>query len=378
MPARKRYKTKYPGVFYINGTSLNGKSERIYYIRYRRNGKLVEEKSGRQFQDDMTAARAAQVRTKRIEGSQLSNKEARKAERAKREAEANRWTIGRLAGEYFKGRSEGKSRNVDKNRYENYLKPDFGNKEPQDILPLDVDRIRINLLKKLSPQTVKHILNLLTWIINFGTKKNLCSPLPFHIQKPTVNNKVTEDLTDQQLRRLLEAIEADSNIQIKNLMKMALFTGMRAGELFNLKWEDIDFDRFFIRINDPKSGIDQHIPLNKDARQVLESHPREDSAYVFPGQGGNKRTTARVGVNRIKARARLPKNFRPLHGLRHVYASTLASSGKVGMYTLQRLLTHKDPRMTQRYAHLRDEALKDASNLAGVLIANAANGSKSN
>ena len=46
----------------------------------------------------------------------------------------------------------------------------------------------------------------------------------------------------------------------------------------------------------------------------------------------------------------------------------LASSGKVDLYTLQKLLTHKDPRMTQRYAHLRDEALKKAANLAGDII----------
>jgi integrase len=46
----------------------------------------------------------------------------------------------------------------------------------------------------------------------------------------------------------------------------------------------------------------------------------------------------------------------------------LASSGKVDMYTLQKLLTHKSPQMTQRYAHLRDEALKRASDTAGNLF----------
>ena len=65
--------------------------------------------------------------------------------------------------------------------------------------------------------------------------------------------------------------------------------------------------------------------------------------------------------------------IRPLHGLRHVFASTLASSGKVDMYTLQKLLTHKSPIMTQRYAHLRDDALKRASELAGRLIQGAPN-----
>lgn len=52
----------------------------------------------------------------------------------------------------------------------------------------------------------------------------------------------------------------------------------------------------------------------------------------------------------------------------------LASSGQVDMYTLQKLLTHKSPLMTQRYAHLRDEALKRASDLAGDLIKEAITG----
>ena len=52
----------------------------------------------------------------------------------------------------------------------------------------------------------------------------------------------------------------------------------------------------------------------------------------------------------------------------------LASSGKVDMYTLQKLLTHKSPLMTQRYAHLRDDALKRASDLAGELIGKIVNG----
>jgi len=235
-------------------------------------------------------------------------------------------------------------------------------------LPLDVDRLRIKLLKKRAPQTVKHILNLLTWIINFGVKKNLCEGISFHIQKPTVSNLQTEDLSEDQLKKLLEAIEKDSNTQIKNLMKMVLFTGVRRGELFKLKWKHIDFDRGFISLIDPKGGPEQKIPLNDEARELLSSHPKTGSPYVFPGRNGKQRVSAQAGVNKIKKAACLPKDFRPLHGLRHAYASMLASSGKVDMYVLQRLLTHKSPLMTQRYAHLRDFALKKASSLAGSII----------
>ncbi len=147
-------------------------------------------------------------------------------------------------------------------------------------------------------------------------------------------------------------------------MRMVLFTGMRRGELFNLKWGDIDFEGGFIHIKNPKGGIDQKIPLNNAAKQLLIHHPRSDSQYVFPGRNGNKRIDINHQVNRIIKRAGLPENFRPLHGLRHIYASMLASTGKVDMYTLQKLLTNKHPSMTQRYAHLQDDALRRASNIA--------------
>jgi len=369
MPTLKRYKTKYPEVFYILGKSkATGKPERIYYIRYRKNGRRIEEKAGRQYQDDMTAARASRIRSDKIEGRRPSNKEKREAEKAAKEAKEAVWTVNRLFKEYMKGRPNNKARGVDKGRYENYLKVPFGAKEPKDILPLDVDRLRIKLLKKRAPQTVKHILNLLTWIINFGVKKNLCEGISFHIQKPTVSNLQTEDLSEDQLKKLLEAIEKDSNTQIKNLMKMVLFTGVRRGELFKLKWKHIDFDRGFISLIDPKGGPEQKIPLNDEARELLSSHPKTGSPYVFPGRNGKQRVSAQAGVNKIKKAACLPKDFRPLHGLRHAYASMLASSGKVDMYVLQRLLTHKSPLMTQRYAHLRDFALKKASSLAGSII----------
>ncbi len=46
----------------------------------------------------------------------------------------------------------------------------------------------------------------------------------------------------------------------------------------------------------------------------------------------------------------------------------LALSGNVDMYHLQKLLTHKDPKMTQRYTYLRDEVLKKASNIIGDIV----------
>jgi integrase len=373
----KRNKTTYPGVFYREVDRLGGPGkERVYYIVFKKDGKVHEEKVGRQFADDMTPARASIIRGERIEGKRLSRKEIRAQRETAKKAEAARWNINRLWQEYRDRRPGLKGLVTDENRYQNHIKPLAGEREPDSLTPFDVDRLRIKLLKTHKPGTVKNVLELLRRLLNFAAKKHLCPTPSFIIEMPKVNNLKTEDLTPEQLTALLETIEQDPNIQASNFMKMALFTGMRRGELFRLQWQDVDFERGFIHIRTPKGGQDQKIPLNQTARELLETHPRTGSPYVFPGRGGNQRTDINKQVTRIKEAAGLPKNFRALHGLRHVYASMLASSGQVDLYTLQKLLTHKSAAMTQRYAHLRDETLRRASDLVGDLIGKAVNGNQ--
>jgi integrase len=372
----KRIKTNYTGVFYREARRIGGRGkERVYYIVFKRNGKIYEEKVGRQYADAMTPAQAAHMRSGRIEGKRLSLKELREARERRRRAEANKWTMDRLWDYYRRQRGDYASLRTDKSNYK-HLKRKFGDNEPKEIIQRDVDWLRLSLSRRKKPQTVKHVLQLLNRIINFGVNKGLCQGLNFKIEMPKVHNLKTEDLTRGQLKRLFEAIDEDEDIQAANILRMALFTGMRRGELFKLKWEDVDFERGFIQIRDPKGGPDQKIPLNNAAREVLASHPRSGSPHIFFGRDGKQRTEMRAPVNRIRNRAKLPEDFRPFHGLRHVYASMLASSGQVDMYTLQKLLTHKSPQMTQRYAHLRDETLKWASDLVGSLVAEAVKGKK--
>lgn len=366
MPATKRTKTKYPGVYFITGRGGNGKPEKIYYIMYRHDGKLIEEKAGRQYQNDMTPARAAGIRTQRIEGKQKSNKDRRK----KATEEKQRWTIERLWDEY-RAQLPGGGSKSDRSRWALHLQAKFGNKEPKDLVKLDTDRLRINLLKKRSPQTVKHVLGLLRRIINFGVDHGLIAPLSFKISMPRVDNIKTEDLSPDQLRNLLSTLETTHYQTGANIMKLALFTGMRRGEMFKLRWTDIDFHRGFISIKNPKGGKFQKIPLNTNAHELLQSISKQDSEYIFPGRGGGPRRDINKDVNRIKVEAGLPEGFRPLHGLRHVYATMLANSGKVDMFTLQKLLTHKSPEMTQRYVHYRDEALRRASDQVDDILADA-------
>ena len=359
----KRQATNYPGVFFREAERLGGRGlERVYYIVFKKSGKVIEEKVGRHYADDMTPARASRIRAERIEGKRPSRKEIREA------AAAIKWTVDRLWQEYLAHKPDTKGWRTDRYRYQKFLQAAFGAKEPKTIAQIDVHRLRISLSKTLQPQTVKHVLRLLARIINFGVNKGLCAGLGFKIEFPKVNNARTEDLSPEQLQALMEAIDQEPDLQAANFLLLVLYTGMRRGELFKLQWRDVDFDRGFIHIRGPKGGQDQKIPLNPAAKELLSNHPRTDSPFVFPGRAGGQRTRYPKAIDRIRKKAGLPPDFRPMHGLRHFFASQLASSGEVDMYVLQRLLTHRSPLMTQRYSHLRDEALRKASNLAGDLI----------
>ena len=368
---QKYYKTSYPGVTYINSSGIgSNKIEKIYYITYRRNGKLIFEKAGRQFVDDMTPARAATMRGRRIEGKELPNKEKRIAEKAAKEAENSRWTINKLWDLYCENHPENKSLSNEKLKYEKYIRSGLGKKEPCELVPLDVDRLRLKLQNKGKRTMAARVLELLRRTVNYGIKRGLVPPINFKIEIPRLNNQTTEDLSPDQIRKLIEVLDADEDQTAANVMRLALFTGMRRSEIFKLRFDDIDFRRGFITLRDPKPGADETIPLSDAVREIFEKIQRdEQNEFVFPGRfPGQHLTDCRKSFARIAKAAGFPKGFRPLHGLRHVYASMIASSGKVDMYTLQKLLTHKSPIMTQRYAHLRDDALKRASEIAGNII----------
>ena len=359
MPKQQRNNTRYSGVYFV----LLANGDQTFFIRYKKDRILIEERAGRKSQG-WTAAKAHRLRTERLAGKSESNNAKRAKERAEKESFAKRWTFQKIFDEYLASRPDLKGKANDVRRFIIYLEKRFADKTPEEVTLFDINELKKELgKKKLKPATIRHALEVLNRISNFAAKNGLCPGISFVVEMPKVNNIKTEDLSPEELKRLIEVLDNEQDLQAANLIRLALFTGMRRGELFSLKWDDINFYRKTITIKDPKGGVDQIIPLNEIAEKILKNQPKTGSEFVFPAQNGGRLKKSPSSVNRIKAKAQLPEDFRILHGLRHVYASTLASSGKVDLYTLQKLLTHKTPSMTQRYAHLRNKALMDASNV---------------
>lgn len=229
-----------------------------------------------------------------------------------------------------------------------------------------------------APKTIGNILKVIRLIINHGVKRELCAPRhDLVIDVPKVDNKVTEFLTEEQLSAYLKALDEDKDTIGVIFLKVALYTGMRPKAIMHLKWSDLDYEnnRIMLRGETAKNGTTDYIPLPEKLKGILADVPRTKySVYVFEQRNGLPRTTFNKTANRIKERAGLPSWFRPIYMLRHNFATQLASSGKVELYAIQKLLTHKSPQMTLRYAHLMDKTVQDASKVMEEILEGSVSG----
>jgi integrase len=260
-----------------------------------------------------------------------------------------------------------KSWKTDLAYYRKHLKPPFGAKKLNLISPFDIEKLILTMKKSktkrgtpYAPATIRHQLVLLSRLITYAQNMGLYSGTNNvkKIKKPKLNNQVTEFLSDTELARLHEVLDTWPNPMSACFVRFALYTGFRKGELYKLRWSDVDLDRGKVTLVKPKGGTDKTLPISEAAVKVLGYIPQDfNSEFVFYGRDGSKRTDFRKPWFRIREKAGLP-GLR-FHALRHHFASALANDG-VDLYTIQQLLTHKNATTTQRYAHLKDETLRAA------------------
>ncbi len=288
----------------------------------------------------------------------------------------------------------------DEGRWNLHVKPVFRNKKMDQVTPMDITNLlsdmkkyKVGFIKKVgsnpnhkielvpgspAPATKKHVLVLIKRVYNWAIKREL-----YHgenpaskIEAPKVNNQITECLTHEDLDRLLGVFENWVNRLGALVVKFALYTGFRLDEVIGLEWKDVDLEKRFVRLSDPK-GNPVTLPVCNEAIEILleaeKIKPILGCAWVFPNNKGQRRVSFGKIWSRIKKASKIPKGFR-FHGLRHNFATHLASSGEVDLYTLQKLLNHQTPAMTQRYAHLLDEALMRGANVADKVFKNNSKG----
>lgn len=226
-----------------------------------------------------------------------------------------------------------------------------------DITPALLGEARDKLSKNRSPATVVRYLAALSHVLTVAANEwGWIEDNPMRkVRKPQEPRGRVRHLTDKERERLLEACMRSENSYLLTIVVLALSTGMRQGEILNLNWRDVDFERARITLHETKNNERRVVPLRGKALSLLREHSKVrklKSELLFPGKRHDRPIFIRAPWASAVREAGL-EDFR-FHDLRHSAASYLAMNG-ASLAEIAEVLGHKTLQMVKRYAHLSEQ-----------------------
>ncbi len=241
----------------------------------------------------------------------------------------------------------------------------FGRMDLADITPPIIEKFKRDRLEgitmyktKRKPITVNRELCVLSKIFSLAFDAELIESNPCRrVRNLRAQSSRTRYLTHDEEARLFAAL--DGADWIKDIVTMAINTGMRQGEIFKLTWFEVDLVRGEIHVRQTKNDKDRSVPINDTVREMLERLPRS-SELVFPSpKTGRQIVEVKTTFDKAKRNAGI-KDFR-FHDLRHTAATRMADGeGGADAFTLANIFGWSDVRMALRYTHATDEAKRRA------------------
>ena len=219
------------------------------------------------------------------------------------------------------------------------------------LSPKHMADYRDERLKVIKPNTVIRELAILSSVINHARREwslNIINPVTM-IKKPPSSQGRDRILNDEELGRLCIELEKISP-WYKPLVKFALETGMRRGELMSLLWVNINFEKSVAFVPLTKNGDSRYVPLSMKAIRILKLLPRDIEGRVFPLNKGT------VSILFLRAARRAKVEDIHFHDLRHM-ALTKLSDKFTNILELASISGHRELKMLQRYVHIKAEDL---------------------
>ena len=223
----------------------------------------------------------------------------------------------------------------------------------------------------LSPASIGHCLKLMRQIFNKARIWGLYkadNPIK-DVKIPKLQNERQRFLSHDEAEGLIANIKVFSP-QLADMALLSLHTGMRAGEVFNLKMHDLDFDNSLITISDAKNAESRKAYMTTAVKDMLNNYHKLSTpdAFVFTSRKGEKIMAISKKFGEIRDAVEINKGYADrrqhvsFHSLRHTFASWLAIQGE-SLITIGALLGHKSPNMTKRYSHLSPDHKRRAVEL---------------
>jgi len=225
---------------------------------------------------------------------------------------------------------------------------EFGNRPLGQITRAEIEAWRRERMSICRPATINRDLSRLRHMLNIAVEWELLEESPMKGMKfLRENNARTRYLSLEECQRLIASCIAP---HIRALVTVALHSGMRLGEILNLRRHDLDFASGFILVRDSKNGESRHVPMDATLFALFRAYPHRPSTdLVFSSSSGGHIVDVRTGFqNACKRAGLIDLHF---HDLRHTFASQFVMAGG-NLFILKSVLGHKNITMTQRYAHL--------------------------
>jgi len=297
-----------------------------------------------------------------------------KAAQAKMAAERDRLTFGRFFLESYMPTAETtkkpESIRKEKEHFKNWLQLSIGDIPLKELAPFHLERLKKKMLDAdKSARMVQYVFATCRQCWNQAKRdKFVDSESPTKsVKLPQVKNERIRFLTPDEAETLLDFLKGQS-IQLRDICLLSLDCGLRAGEIFNLRWSNIHLADGSIDIIEAKAG-DRIAYMTNRVREMFERQANgSPSSLVFKSRTGEQikavsnafdRAVNAIGFNQgIDTKDR--KQRVVFHTLRHSFASWHAMSG-TDLHVLKELLGHHNISMTMRYSHLQPATLRGAT-----------------
>ena len=349
---------RFSGVCFWQTHTKGGALDKVYYITYKLDGRFKRVKVGKH-SEGIREEYCHRLRSEIITKVRLG--EASPLQAKKKEA-----TLDQAAALYFEHRKRHfghTSCRMEQGRYDNHIQPVLGACRLDALSVATLEKLQLDKTKTHATKTVNHILTLASAIFNFAKQRGLTqSPNPLStIKLQKTDNARERYLSKEEMSLLLEKVSVvDEDIYLFCLI--ALTTGARVASILSIKKQDINLLEGTITLKDHKNNSTYQGFITPTLKGALlrRLEPLVPTAPLLLGEQSrfHSRVTLEKKLSRLiddlfnQGLDRHDRKSRAvIHTLRHTFASQLAIQG-TPIFTIKKLMNHKDINMTLRYAKL--------------------------